>query len=331
MNFKKVTSLIIVGVMSTGLLLGCGSNKTAKEENKEEKSVKVVMPDGLPSIAMAKLVKEKPEIGKDYKVEYSIEKTPENLSTAVMKEEADIAVVPSNMAAIAYNKTKNYEIAGTVGFGSLYLVSIEEIKDYEDLNGKTIANIGRGLTPDIITKSIFKERGLEADKDVTFNYLNAASELVPTIVAGKEKIAVVPEPALSALMTKKPEVKIVKNLNDEWKELNNSKNGYPQSTIIVKKSFLDENKKFINDFLKEVANGTKWANENKEELGNYSEEIGVSTEKVMIPKAMERANIGFVDIKDSKDDYKNYYKKLLEIDPSSVGGALPDEGIFMER
>lgn len=330
MNFKRVTSLIIIGVMATSLLLGCTSKKD-EDKGIAEKTIKVVMPDGLPSIAMAKLVKENNQLKKGYKVEYSIEKTPENLSTSVMKEAADIAIVPSNMASIAYNKTKNYQIAGTIGVGSLYLISTDDSRDYEDLKGKSIANIGRGLTPDIVAKNIFKEKGLEADRDITFNYFNGASELVPTIIAGKEKIAVVPEPALSALMTKKPEVKILKSLNDEWKIINNSKMGYPQSTIIVKKSFAEKNKDFVKGFLSEVDKTTKWANENKEELANYSEKIGVSTEKLMIPKAMERANIGFIHINQSKKEYENYYKKLFEFDPSSVGGTLPDEGIFMER
>ena len=59
-------------------------------------------------------------------MKYTLEATSDALSTDVMKETLDIAIVPSNMAAIAYNKTSNYQIAGTVGMGSFYLVSSDE-------------------------------------------------------------------------------------------------------------------------------------------------------------------------------------------------------------
>lgn len=330
---KKFKSMFLVGILSLGILAGCGTPKDSKKDSakpQEQKVVKVVSPDGLPTMSIAKLIKENPSIDKNYKVEYAIEKTPETLSTTVMKQEPDIAIVPSNMAPIAYNKTKNYKIAGTTGFGSFYIVSTEDIKSYEDLKGKSIINIGKGLTPDITTQSVLKDRGLNVEKDVNFNYVNAVSELVPMIVSGKEKTAVVPEPALTALMSKKKDAKIFKSLNDEYKEINNSKYGYPQATIIIKKSFLDENKEFVNSFLEEVKGSATWANKNTAQLANYCEEIGVSTEKAIIEKSIERANINFVPINETKEEYMKYYKKLFDFNPKTVGGSMPDEGIFME-
>ena len=70
--------------------------------------------------------------------------------------------------------------------------------------------------------------------DIKFNYVNSASELVPLLATGKVKTGIVPEPALSALMSKNPDIKIIKSLNDSWKEVSGSKDGYPQSTLIVK-------------------------------------------------------------------------------------------------
>ena len=48
-------------------------------EPKETKEVKVVIPDGLPSMALAKMIKEKPEVMKGYNLNYTIEKTLENV------------------------------------------------------------------------------------------------------------------------------------------------------------------------------------------------------------------------------------------------------------
>ena len=334
---KKVKNVLLASLFMVGMVTGCSSkNIEEKQENKvennqEKKVVQVVSPDGLPSMAIAKLIKENPEIIEEYEVKYSIEKTAETLSTSVMKEVPDIAIVPSNMAAVAYNKTKNYNIAGTVGLGSFYIVSTEDLKEYGDLKGKSILGIGKGLTPDITAKSILKEKGIDSESDVTFTYVNATSELVPMILSGKENTAIVPEPALSALLSKKEEVSIFKSLNDEYKSLNKSEYGYPQSTIIVKKEFYSNNKDFVEGMIKSIEESIKWSKENSNELASYCEEIGLSTNKDIIPKAMERANLNFVAIDKMEEDYMSYFKKLFDTDPKSVGGSMPDEGIFIER
>lgn len=106
---KKKLAVIMVALFSLGLFAGCSGS-----EPKETKEVKVVIPDGLPSMALAKMIKEKPEVMKGYDLNYTIEKTSENIVTSVLKGEADIAVVPSNVAATQYNinadvPTGNYE------------------------------------------------------------------------------------------------------------------------------------------------------------------------------------------------------------------------------
>ena len=215
---KKYISIILLVVLTMVVLVGCSPGKD-NPKNKElsvVKQVKVAVPDGLPAVAIAKLANENPEIKEGYETVYSIEKTPEAISTRVMKKDADIAIVPSNMAAIAYNKTSSYNIVGTVGMGSLYLVSTENIKDYSDLVGKEVGCTGKGLTPDITIKSLLLQKDINYS-DIKFNYVNSASELVPLLATGKVKTGIVPEPALSALMSKNPDIKIIKSLNDSWK------------------------------------------------------------------------------------------------------------------
>ena len=43
---------------------------------------------------------------------------------------------------------------------------------------------------------------------------------------------------------------------------------------------------------------------------------------------MERANLEFVRISEMQKEYDDYYQKLFDFEPKTVGGKLPDEGIF---
>lgn len=324
---KKKLALVLVALFSIStMFIGCGT-----DEPKETKEIKVVVPDGLPSMATAKMIKEKSEIMKEYNISYSIENTPENIVSEVLKGEIDIAVVPSNVAATQYNKNAGYKIAGTIGWGSFYLISADGEKTLEDLKGKEVYNIGKGLTPDIVTRAVLKDKGYDVDNDFNFSYVNGITELAPTILAGKTKFAVVPEPALTQIISKKPDVKIIMDFNEEWKKLNESEYGFPQATIIVKNDLIENDKKFVEKFLSSVEESCKFALENKDELANYCEEIGVSASKAIIPKAMEKANIKFVGIKDSYKEYEIYFNKLNEFDAKAIGGKVPDEGVFMEK
>lgn len=327
---KKGISILLSVAISSILLVGC--SQTSKEITKSEgkvdsKEVKISAPDGLPSITLAKLMNEDIKIKEGYDIKYTIEKTPEALSTSVMKEDVDIAIVPSNMAAIAYNKTSNYQITGTVGMGSFYLVSTEDIKELKDLEGYEVGNTGKCLTPDITAQAVLKDRGVDLGK-INFSYVNSVNELVPLLATNKLSTAFVPEPVLTGLLNTNKKVKIIKSLNDEWKEINNSQEGYPQSTIIVKSDFAKENKEFVDSFINQISDSVKWANTNSDRVGEYAKEIGISIESSIIGRAMERSNLKFVPIKDMIDDYNYYYKKLFDFDTNSVGGKLPDEGIY---
>jgi len=332
MNIKRYITGFLSVTLSCGMLVGCSpktNNESQKEQTTTTKEISVVSPDGLPAISIAKIAKENPTIKDGYNTTYSVINTTEALSTTVMKQEPDIAIVPSNMAALVYNKTGNYQIAGTTGMGSFYLVSNEDIKDFNDLVGKEVGNIGKGLTPDITVQAILKEKGINPS-DINFTYVNSATDIVPLLATGKITTGFVPEPALTALMAKNPNLKISINLNDAWKETFNSPQGYPQATVIIKKDLIENDEEYVSEFLKSLSDSIDWANKNTDKAGQYASEIGVTTDANVISKSLARANLKYIPIKDMIDDYNNYYQKLFDFNAKTVGGKLPDEGIYFK-
>jgi len=330
MKLKKYFTVFLSAALGATMLVGCSpkaDDKTQNNQTTTTKEISVVSPDGLPAISIAKMAKEKPVIKDGYNTTYEVINTTEALSTTVMKQEPDIAIVPSNMAALAYNKTSNYQIAGTTGMGSFYLVSTEDIKDFSDLVGKEVGNIGKGLTPDITVQSILKQKGINPE-DINFTYVNAATDIVPLLATGKISTGFVPEPALTALMAKNPNLKISINLNDAWKETFNAPEGYPQATVIVKKELIDNDKEYVKEFLNNLSDSITWANENTTTAGQYANEIGVTTDATVISKSLARANLKYIPIKDMVKDYNDYYQKLFDFNAQTVGGKLPDEGIY---
>jgi NitT/TauT family transport system substrate-binding protein len=298
---------------------------------KGSQAIKVFYPDGIPALTIAKIVKENPTIDKNFTIDYRVQNTPDALIAKVVSGEADIAIVPSNVTAQLYNKNLPYKLAATSGWGSLYVVSTQVLKNYNYLVGKKIFNIGQGLTPDIVFKYILAKNNVNINKDLRIAYLNSATELAPAFIAGRSKIAVMPEPMLTNVLMKKEDAKIYFDLNKEWMKLTGSVNGYPQSSLIIKRDLIEKNRAFVDSFLAKYKESIEWGNKNPDKLGEYAEELSLSMTKTVVEKSISRANMKYVYIKNCYKDYQNYFKVLLDFEPKSIGGKLPDEGIFMEK
>ena len=322
---KKILNFIIVITMII-LMISC--NQENSSIINEEINARLISPDGLPSIAISKLIADNNKI-ENITLECSIEKTTDLLLSELMKGEADLAIVPSNLALQADKKDLGYKVAATIGWGSLYLVSTEEISNISELEGCEVYNTGKGLTPDIVFKNILSKNNVN-EENIDFSYVGAASELAPLLISGQAKYAVVPEPVLSTVMAKNSDIKIILSLNDEWIKANNVENGYPQSTLLIKEEFYNKIKDTnAYDKLIEAFNESeKWVIDNPQLASEKCEELGITVNKDVINESIKNSNLKFTKIEDSKEEYEIYFST---IDTDNKGESYEYDSIFIKK
>lgn len=322
---KKILNFIIVITMII-LMISC--NQENSSIINEEINARLISPDGLPSIAISKLIADNNKI-ENITLECSIEKTTDLLLSELMKGEADLAIVPSNLALQADKKDLGYKVAATIGWGSLYLVSTEEISNISELEGCEVYNTGKGLTPDIVFKNILSKNNVN-EENIDFSYVGAASELAPLLISGQAKYAVVPEPVLSTVMAKNRDIKIILSLNDEWIKANNVENGYPQSTLLIKEEFYNKIKDTnAHDKLIEAFNESeKWVIDNPQLAAEKCEELGITVNKDVINESIKNSNLKFTKIEDSKEEYEIYFST---IDTDNKGESYEYDSIFIKK
>lgn len=335
---KKLFSMMMVVVLSLGLFAGCSQAKeeaidTAQAEpvKIENLDVKVAAPSGAPTLSMIKMFKENPDFGDNVTVSYESVKSADAMASKVISGEVDIAVVPTNLAAALYNKGNDYKIVASSVWGILYIVGNEEVTTLEDLKGKEIQTIGRGLTPDIVLRYVLSKNGINPDKDLTLTYMGEATEVASSFISGKAGFAVIPEPALSNVMLKKPDTKVLFDLQEQWSKSSGTSSSYPQASLIISADLIENNPEFVDSFIKEYEAGIKWLAENKELAGQYSEELETGLSKAAVVNGLERSNIEFKSTKDAKLALEEYLKVLFEYQPETVGGKLPDAGLYFEK
>lgn len=317
---------IILCLISTLLIFMVSCSNTT--EIYEEKEVRLITPDGLPSIAISKAMEDNKNI-KHITINYDVQKTSDLLVSELMKGEAELAIIPSNLALQAYKKGLDYKIVGTIGWGSLYLVSENNISDLSELKGKEIYNTGKGLTPDIIFKDILKNNNI-SEEEINFSYVGAASELAPLVATGKAEYAIVPEPVLSTVMSKNPNLNIILNLNEEWAKYNNVKEGYPQSTLVIKEELLNEIKDSgaYDELINTFKEAEEFAKNNPHEIASICEKLGITVNKDVINESMKNSNLGFTDINDCIEEYNAYFST---IDTEAKGEKDEYKPLFVEK
>ena len=324
---KKILSLMFALML---ILAGCGAQGTTSTDKKGEfsnsehtkdepqdiekeqtpVSFKVIAPAGMPALSMVKLFVDKPEI-KNATISYETVDSADVLAASLIKHEADVAIVPTNLAATLYAKGAGYKVAGSSVWGILYIASTEDINSLEDLKGKTISLWGKGLTPDAMLRFILTENGIDPEKDVKLEYFSTVEELATNYLAGKSTVSMIPQPVLTNILMKSEKSKVAINLQDEWKKITKL-DKYPQTSLI------------ISDKLAAV----DWVNQNPAEAGKYYESLGIGLKAPIIEKAIPQSNLDFVFVNDDKDSINKYLEVLYKFNPKLTGEKEIDDGLY---
>ena len=332
---NKSKILFIFMILLTMLFTACTNTKqeeipdtskteqgetTKKDEDKlKDSKVNIVFRDGVTALTLAKMMDEKAIEN----INYDMVASPDVLTSKVLNKEADIAIVPSNFAATAYNKGLGYKIVGTSVWGNAYILSKDEsVKTLADIKGKKLTLFAKGLTPDLMTRFALKSNGIDPDKDVEMEYLSSPTEIAPAFLGGKADIVVAPEPMATAITLKDEKAVRLASLNEEAKKAG-MENGYPQATLIVKEELIEKDKDLVDTIIASYENSIKWAVENKEGLATLSEMYELGVQKPAVIKGLENMNIGNFVITSTKD-YDKYFEILKEDNPQNIGGKIPD-------
>lgn len=318
-------------------LAACSSNDANKAEEKIENEVEKVEEKlekvdinvaglkGATTIGLAKLVDE--EETDYFDIDFEMYNMPEEIVAGLTKGEIDIAAVPANLASVLYNKTEGeIQVASVNTLGVLYIVeNSDNIKDINDLEGKTIYTLGKGTTPEGVLNSFIKENNLE---NVNIEFKQEASEIAAILNKEENVIAMIPEPFVSVVSMKNENVRRVFDMADEWEKINNS----PQVTgvLVARKEFIDNNKEVFDKFLEEYEKSINFANENVAEVSKIVEDFEIVPEGLG-EKSIPNINMQYIDGSDMQEAVSKYLEKLYEFEPKLVGGKLPDEGFYYKK
>jgi NitT/TauT family transport system substrate-binding protein len=296
------------------ILAGCTSNKKNSDDGKGLKKIVIAEPVHLIGYLPLYVAMEEgyfKEEGLDVEV---ITATGGAHVTSVVSGDAwgNIGGPESNQMANTGSPDPITSVVNVVNRANVYLMGNAEVKidslNKEELakylKGKTIAAGRFGGSPNLLTRWLLMDVGLNPDKDVTLEEPADAGAVVSLVESGKADIANGGEPQITEGIKK-----------GVWKEpfySFTSLGDYPYSVISVKESTIKKDPEVVESFVKAVLKGLKTVDENPELAMKVLKKEFPSTPDDSLKASLDRA---YADNLWSKDGYisKESVAKPMEV------------------
>ncbi len=335
---KRLIALAMSAVMMLSLTACAGGSEASSSAPEgssavaeERAAVRVGGLKGPTAMGMVKLMEEDAAgtTANDY--EFTLAGSADEINPLLIKGELDIAAVPTNVASVLYNKTEGQvEILALNTLGVLYVVENgNTIQSVEDLRGKTVYSTGKGATPEYALNYILGENGLTAGTDVTVEYKSEHSELASLLAAGQADLAVLPQPFVTSVLAKNPDVRIALNLTEEWDKVTEDGSKLTMGALVVRKDFAESNPEAVRNFLKEYQISTQYVTDeaNLDDAAALIEQYGIISAAVA-KQALPYCNIVCITGEEMRTAAEGFLSILAKANPQSVGGTLPVEDFY---
>jgi|AGTN01.1.fsa_nt_gi ABC-type nitrate/sulfonate/bicarbonate transport systems, periplasmic components len=252
--------------------------------------------------------------------------SPDQITTKVISGEVSVAAVPSNIAAVLYNRMGGgIKIAAVTTMGVLYIVENgDTVNSIADLAGKTIYATGQGSTPEYVLGRILEANGLT---DVNVVYMGAHADLANAMAAGEVTLALLPEPFVSTVTAANPDISVKIDINEEWQKIYGAGAGMPMGVTIVSNA-LAADEAGMARLIADSGASVNYVTTNSEAAAAdiVAQQI-VGSEAIAL-SAIPRCGISFITGDACKAILDDYFAVMFASNPDSLGGAIPDDDIY---
>ena len=322
---KKILTLGLILAMALTMFTACSSEEVPSTVSQ---TVNIAALNGPTGMAMVDLM--------DMEDKYAIPtyRAPTDITAKIINGEVDVAAVPSNLAAVLYNKTEGDIVAvSPIALGMLQILGNNaDVQEVSDLAGKTIIASGQGGTPEYVLQKVLQDNGLTIYEDVNVQWVANHSEVNTQLLSQEGTIAMIPEPFVSTALAQGQEgVTKLFDLNELWEEATGQQ--LPMGVLVATRSFAEERSDDLKVLLSDLQASVDYVNDSPAEAAKAIVEHGFIGDEAIAEAAIPNCHIVLYTGDNAAkgiEMLKTFNQTLYDMDPASVGGALPDENLYYQ-
>jgi len=313
---------IILFLIST-LVISC-------QQETPDEIIQIATLKGPSAMGMIKMIDSLSQC-KNADINITIYNEPIQVRKLMLNKEVSLAILPTTMGAILYNKGVSYQLVAIPVWGTLYLFGTDtSITQWNDLKGKRIYLMAKGMTPDVLFRHLLIQNGIDPEKDVMLDYsFPTHIDLANAVAAGQAPLGVISEPMVSMVMQKNKTVKSLFDLNSEW-DIKHPEIPIAQTALLVNSNFAKENPEKLNAIIKSYRISSDWVNANTEQAAQLIAKYGILPDSLTALLAIPRSNMKLIEGKCIKNQIDNYLKIFYDLNPDIIGGKIPDDNFYLK-
>ena len=334
---KRVSSLVLVlFALASILVSACAGQAASPLPTSRVDNIRLVGTIGPMSIPIQYMVEKNSLASVASKTTLSIWSTPAQLQAIITGTQGDFVSLPSNAAALYYNKGIVLQYLDNSVWNILYLVTPDTaIKSVADLKGKTVLVPYQNAVPDAMFQSLCQQSGLQPGKDITITYAPDPIQASQFLLNGNAKYVLLSEPsATSVILTGANSgmtfVRAV-NVGASWRNSKDGRSVTPVAGNIVLGD-IKGHPDIVKVFMAEYAKAVSWMLANPDQAG----EVGARAlaqqgfTAAVLSASSKYTEWRYVRAVDARADLEDFFNTLSGVSPNFIGGKLPDNGFYFK-
>lgn len=338
---------LFAGILTAALLAGAAAGVTACNGGSGE-DLEVYAPDGAPALALAYAIAQE-EQKEDELFDFDIVDA-NAIQTYVTgaRPEADIAILPVNLASKILGTGTVYQMLGTVTNGNLYFLTTgdnpvltkENLK--ETLTGKKVGVVQLPNVPGLTLQAVLQAEGVayqtianaqaEGDAEKVNLVAFAPDNVVPS---GGCDYYLCPEPAASAKIKGTAAAPVPFKDGGDLQAVYGEADGYPQAVAVAKKTVIEKRAADLAVFIGYLEGGAAYLQSETTGIPQILRLLDEERESGLTPsfsaanltkQVIARCSVKFTASKDCKEKVVSFLDRLMAVKADSA--AAPADAFF---
>lgn len=260
-------------------------------------------------------------------------KSPNRLRAMVIGEQIDFTAMPSNLAAIFYNKGHSLTLLNISIWNIMDIVSRDkEITSLNDLVGQEIVVPFKNDMPSIILQKLLHTQLKDKATQVRIRHSHNLADAAQLLLAGKVKHALLIEPLSSIVLYQNAQkgnstLSRTINISQQWKNTFPNSPKLPQAGIIANTTINGDKAlvSAVNDIYKTAA---LWCEEHVSSCADIVKKHLPKMPKPALISAIKNTKVKPINSSVAKADIQAFYQLLAEYDAKRIGGKQPNENFY---
>ncbi|MDP6969859.1 MAG: hypothetical protein QGG88_12200 [Gammaproteobacteria bacterium] len=269
----------------------------------------------------------------DIGLEFSDWSNPDQLRAMVLSGDIHFSAMPSNLAAIFYNKGHKLTLMNNAIWSIMWLMSADqELSSLSQLEGKEVVVPFKNDMPSIVFNELLNKQLTDANK-VNIRYSHNLLDASQILLAGQADYAVLIEPIASIVEFKSKAgkgAKVYRNLeiSNEWKNTFPQSSKLPQAGIIANTN-INQDKALLSRVHKEYQQAAIWCQDNPGPCAAMVVKYFPKFPPKAIANAIKITNMDAVKASDAKGALEDFYQLLAASNKAKIGGKLPAADFYL--